>query len=65
MTLAVRRATLDELDTVARLFDLYRVFYGKASDPALAMGLNVQGGVLRNAGVARAFPDLPYAPYEA
>ena len=36
-----------------------------ASDPALAKGLNVQGGVLRNAGVARAFPDLPYAPYEA
>jgi GNAT superfamily N-acetyltransferase len=36
MTLSVRRATLDELDTVARLFDLYRVFYGKPSDPALA-----------------------------
>jgi ribosomal protein S18 acetylase RimI-like enzyme len=36
MTLAIRRATLDDLDTVARLFDLYRVFYGKPSDPALA-----------------------------
>lgn len=36
MTLAVRHATLADLDTVARLFDLYRVFYGKPSDPALA-----------------------------
>ncbi len=36
MTLAVRRATLDDLDAVARLFDLYRVFYGKPSEPAVA-----------------------------
>lgn len=36
MTLAIRRATLDDLDAVARLFDLYRVFYGKPSEPAVA-----------------------------
>jgi len=36
MTPDIRRATLDDLDTVARLFDLYRVFYGKPSDPVLA-----------------------------
>ena len=36
MTPAIRRATLDDLDTVTHLFDLYRVFYGKPSDPALA-----------------------------
>jgi GNAT superfamily N-acetyltransferase len=36
MTPDIRRATLDDLDTVARLFDLYRVFYGKPSEPMLA-----------------------------
>ena len=36
MTPTIRQATPDNLDTVARLFDLYRVFYGKSSDPALA-----------------------------
>ncbi len=36
MTATIRQATPDDLDTVARLFDLYRVFYGKPSDPALA-----------------------------
>ncbi|QIK72458.1 alanine dehydrogenase [Propioniciclava coleopterorum] len=36
-----------------------------AADPALAKGLNVQDGTIRNAGVARAFPDLPYEPYDA
>ncbi len=36
MTATIGRATLDDLDTVAPLFDLYRVFYGKPSDPALA-----------------------------
>lgn len=36
MTATIRTATPDDLDTVARLFDLYRVFYGKPSDPVLA-----------------------------
>ncbi len=36
-----------------------------ASDAALAKGLNVHGGVLRNAGVSHAFPDLPFTPYPA
>jgi len=36
MTLAIRRATSADLDLVAPLFDTYRVFYGKPSDPALA-----------------------------
>lgn len=35
-----------------------------ASDRALSKGLNVEGGALRNAGVARAFPDLPYAEFD-
>ncbi len=30
------RATLDDLDALASLFDGYRVFYEQASDPALA-----------------------------
>lgn len=30
------RATLDDLDALATLFDGYRVFYKQASDPALA-----------------------------
>lgn len=30
------RATLDDLDALATLFDGYRVFYGQRSDPALA-----------------------------
>ncbi|WP_334177636.1 GNAT family N-acetyltransferase [Pseudoxanthomonas sp.] len=36
MTTFVRRTGLTHLDTVAHLFDLYRVFYGKPSDPGLA-----------------------------
>ncbi len=32
-TLAVRRAAADDLDALARLFDAYRQFYGRASDP--------------------------------
>ncbi|CAN7240798.1 GNAT family N-acetyltransferase [Pseudoxanthomonas sp. LjRoot168] len=36
MTPIVRRATLADLDTVASLFDQYRKFYGRESDPALA-----------------------------
>lgn len=36
MSLQITRATADDVDTIAPLFDLYRVFYGKPSDPALA-----------------------------
>lgn len=32
----VSRATLDDLDSLATLFDGYRVFYKQASDPVLA-----------------------------
>jgi len=32
----ITRATLGDLDALAPLFDAYRVFYGKPSDPALA-----------------------------
>lgn len=32
----IRKAGLSDLATVAPLFDAYRQFYGKASDPALA-----------------------------
>jgi ribosomal protein S18 acetylase RimI-like enzyme len=34
--MSVRRATLDDLDAVAPLFDAYREFYGLASDLAAA-----------------------------
>ena len=34
--ITVRRAVLADLDDLARLFDLYRQFQGKASDPASA-----------------------------
>jgi ribosomal protein S18 acetylase RimI-like enzyme len=34
--LAISRATLDDLDALALLFDGYRVFYGKPSDVATA-----------------------------
>ncbi|MDQ3057143.1 MAG: GNAT family N-acetyltransferase [Pseudomonadota bacterium] len=36
MTLIVRRATLEDVDITAVLFDGYRMFYGQVSDPALA-----------------------------
>lgn len=36
MTLDIRRATSADLDLVAPLFDTYRVFYGKPSEPAVA-----------------------------
>ena len=36
MSIEIRRATSDDVDVVAPLFDTYRVFYGKSSDPALA-----------------------------
>jgi GNAT superfamily N-acetyltransferase len=36
MDLSITRATLADLDTVVPLFDRYRVFYGKPSDPTLA-----------------------------
>lgn len=36
MDLSITRATLADLDTIVPLFDRYRVFYGKPSDPALA-----------------------------
>lgn len=35
-TFSISRATLDDLDAVAPLFDGYRVFYERDSDPALA-----------------------------
>lgn len=34
--IAITRATLADLGSIAPLFDDYRVFYGKPSDPALA-----------------------------
>ena len=36
MDVSTTRATLADLDTVVPLFDRYRVFYGKPSDPVLA-----------------------------
>ena len=33
--------------------------------PLVVVWANVHGGVLRNAGVSHAFPDLPFAPYPA
>ena len=36
MSLLITRATADDVDTIAPLFDRYRVFYGKPFDPALA-----------------------------
>jgi ribosomal protein S18 acetylase RimI-like enzyme len=38
MGIAVRLAGPDDLDLVAPLFDGYRCFYGRPSDPALARG---------------------------
>lgn len=38
MNIAVTRATIDELDALAPLFDGYRRFYAQASDPVLARG---------------------------
>jgi GNAT superfamily N-acetyltransferase len=38
MPATVRRATLDDLDTLVPLFDAYRQFYGKPSDPSGARG---------------------------
>lgn len=35
-TTLISRATLDDLDALAPLFDAYRVFYGQSSDLALA-----------------------------
>ncbi|WP_382303883.1 GNAT family N-acetyltransferase [Herbiconiux sp. UC225_62] len=34
--MSVRRATLDDLDAIAPLFDAYRAFYGLADDPGAA-----------------------------
>lgn len=50
MTATIGRATLDDLDTVAPLFDLYRVFYGKPSDPALARAF-IQARLVRDDSV--------------
>ena len=36
MGILIRRGTLDDLDTIAPLFDLYRSFYQQPSDLALA-----------------------------
>jgi ribosomal protein S18 acetylase RimI-like enzyme len=36
MNFAVRQATIHDLDKIVPLFDAYRQFYGKSSDPALA-----------------------------
>ncbi len=36
MSVLVRHADAGDLDAIARLFNLYRMFYGKPSDPALA-----------------------------
>ncbi len=60
-TWALTNATLPYAQRLAKLGWVDAL----AADPALAKGLNVQDGFVRNAGVARAFPDLPYAPYNA
>lgn len=36
MPLTIRHATIHDLDTIVPLFDAYRGFYGRPSDPALA-----------------------------
>ena len=36
MGISIRRATMDDTDAVAPLFDLYRTFYQQPSDPVLA-----------------------------
>ena len=36
MGISIRRATMDDTDAVAPLFDLYRTFYQQPADPALA-----------------------------
>ena len=36
MDLQIRIATVDDVDEAARLFDAYRQFYGRPSDPAAA-----------------------------
>ncbi|HET7931751.1 MAG TPA: GNAT family N-acetyltransferase, partial [Rhodanobacteraceae bacterium] len=36
LPVTVSRASLDDLDAIAPLFDAYRVFYRQASNPALA-----------------------------
>ncbi len=36
MSFEIRQATIHELDTLARLFDAYRQFYGQPADLALA-----------------------------
>ncbi|HSE12343.1 MAG TPA: GNAT family N-acetyltransferase [Rudaea sp.] len=36
MPLTIRHATIHDLDTIVPLFDAYRCFYGRPSDPALA-----------------------------
>lgn len=35
-TTAIAQAALDDLDALTPLFDGYRMFYGKPSDPAMA-----------------------------
>ena len=36
MSQTIRRATVDDVDAIAPLFDRYRMFYQQPSDPALA-----------------------------
>lgn len=50
MSFSITRATLDDVDAIAPLFDLYRVFYGKPSDPALARGF-IQARLARGESV--------------
>ena len=38
MSLTLRQAGLDDLGQLVPLFDAYRVFYGKPSDPAVSSG---------------------------
>src|SRR6185437_976412 len=45
--LAVAQATLDDIDALAPLFDAYRMFYGKPSDPAAARAFLHQRIALR------------------
>jgi len=42
-TCTISRAALADLDALAPLFDAYRVFYGRPSDPAMARAFLTSG----------------------
>jgi hypothetical protein len=44
---SIRQATLDDLDALVPLFDAYRHFYGKPSDPQLGRAFLEERLILR------------------